>query len=281
MNDFRADLHCHTTCSDGSLSPKEIILLAKNNGLQGLSITDHDSINAYEQAIPEANKEGIQLISGVEFSALHNDVNVHILGYSFALNNPSIQEFCLKHAQRRQERNQGILDKLAALNMPVSEAEMLASTSLFPQSKRTIGRPHIALAMIKKGYVESIQEAFKKFLAEDRPCYVRGKSFSAQETINIIHQAKGFAVIAHPHLIKEHSIIQQLLQCNFDGIECYYGKFLGDQHTRWVKLANKKGWLITGGSDFHGDIKPNLDLGCSWIGKEAFNILENRFKENN
>jgi predicted metal-dependent phosphoesterase TrpH len=277
MNLFRADLHCHTTCSDGSLTPEEIVRLAKKSGLQGLAITDHDSVKAYESAIPTALSEGVELITGIEFSTMHEEVTVHILGYSFLPTDSGILNLCQRHQQRRVDRNRGILELLKKHNMPINEEEVLAAS---PFKHGTIGRPHIALAMVKKGFVESVQEAFYSYIGEDKSCYVRGDSFSVEEAIHTIHQANGFAIIAHPHLIKESHVIQSLLKMNFDGLEGYYARLSQAQNERWIKIANKKNWMITGGSDFHGDIKPGNPLGGSWVREETFQVLRNRLKEN-
>lgn len=282
MKEFRADLHCHSTCSDGSLSPSQIVNLAKARGLSGLSITDHDSISAYANIFSTAKDANIELISGVEFSGSHNGVSVHVLGYAFALNHPAIQDLCERHQNRRLLRNQAIIARLCANGMPITEEEVIACTSSdTPSTKHTIGRPHIAQAMMKKGYVSSIVDAFRLYLGEDKPYFVKGAAFSVEDTINIIHQANGFALIAHPHLIKDSQLIPQLLKMNFDGLEGYYARLTPVQNERWIKIAQKKNWLITGGSDFHGDIKPTLDLGSSWTNEETFRILQNRFQQNN
>ncbi len=273
MSEFRADLHCHSTCSDGSKTPKELISLAKTIGLSGLSITDHDSIAAYKEASPYAAQLGIELISGVEFSTVHKGDSVHILCYRFPLDSELLQSFCEKHQKRRTNRNLGILQRLVKAGMPISEADVAACVHQDSQ-KHTIGRPHIALAMLKKGYVESIQDAFKRFIGEGKSCYEPGESFSTEETIDLIHQAKGLAVIAHPHLVENGSTLKDMLQMPFDGIECYYAKFGPQQNQRWLEIARKKNWLITGGSDYHGDIKPNLMLGCSYVDKTAFDRLK-------
>jgi predicted metal-dependent phosphoesterase TrpH len=275
MSDFRADLHCHSTCSDGSLSPLEIVHLAKKKGLRGLSITDHDTTEAYVTGIVPLCKElGIELLTGVEFSAMHEDQSVHILGYGYQLHDPHIDALCAKHAARRKERNKAILELLGKHKMPISEEDLIAA---LPEddakSVRTIGRPHIALAMVKKGYVGSIQEAFKKYIGEDRSCYAHGTALSIQETIDAIHSAKGAAIIAHPHLLPNGKLLKILLEMPFDGIECYYGTFPAKDHKRWIKIAQHRQWLITGGSDFHGTIKPNIELGCSWIDEPTFNTL--------
>jgi predicted metal-dependent phosphoesterase TrpH len=137
----------------------------------------------------------------------------------------------------------------------------------------TLGRPHIASLMVAKGYVRTFQDAFTKYIGEGRPCYTAGSYFSVQETLNVLKEAGALAVIAHPHLIKKPEILKELLDMPFDGIECYYGTFNNDQNRRFLAIAEKKGWLITGGSDFHGTIKPNIALGASWTPKEHFDKL--------
>lgn len=272
MNEFRADLHCHTNCSDGTATPQEIIDLACSIGLKGLSITDHDTLDAYDVAIPAAKKKNLLLISGIELSTTHRNNSVHILGYSFSLDSPVLRDFCAQHLQRRLQRAQMILDLLAKHHMPIDFSEL---------SGTTIGRPHIAMAMVKKGYVNSLQEAFHSYLGEEKSCYVPSSSATTEETINLIHQAGGLAVIAHPHLIDDTSILRDLLEMPFDGIEGYYGRFYAHQQERWVKIGQYRKWLITGGSDFHGTIKPTLALGSSWVNEETFNILYQHFKSHN
>lgn len=278
--DFRADLHCHSTYSDGTSDPQALIELAQTLGLSGLSITDHDTVQAYPEAMPFAAAKNFPLISGVEFSAVHRQASVHILAYSFPLPSLPIEQFCKLHHERRKQRNQAILDLLAARRMPLSLDDFPAD--LFSeQSQRTIGRPHIAQAMVKRGYVKSIQEAFQLYIGENRPCYAPGKSrFSVEETLEIIHQAKGLAVIAHPHLIENVATLRDLLSMKFDGIEGYYSRFPRDQQERWVKMGTHRGWLVTGGSDFHGTIKPHNPLGSSWVNEETFNILHRHFLNN-
>ena len=279
MNDFRADLHCHTTCSDGTVKPQDIIQIACDLGLQGLSITDHDTIEAYKEALPAAQAKQFPLISGVEFSAVHRNASIHILAYSFPLSSTGIQEFCQRHNQRREQRNRAILELLAFQGMPLSQEDF--SPDLFSdKSQHSIGRPHIALAMMKKGYVSSIQKAFQEYIGEGKSCYVPGNAFSIEETLEIIHQAQGLAIIAHPHLIENVGILRDLLSMNFDGIEGYYARFPRNTHARWLKIGAHKGWIITGGSDFHGEIKPNLPLGSSWVNEETFLILQHHFQHN-
>jgi 3',5'-nucleoside bisphosphate phosphatase len=263
---FRADLHCHTSCSDGTLLPIELISLAKKMGLSGLSITDHDSIDAYETAIPAAKEEALLLGTGVEFSCSHNNISVHILGYDFSLESRSIKEICTMHKARRQVRNRKILKKLERLNLPIPEAEL----EKIENSKKTVGRPHIAQLMVEKGYVGSIKDAFSLYLGDNKPCYDPGEPFCIQETIDVIHEADGKAFIAHPHLIENGKLLQEVLKMDFDGIECYYAKFSPEKEKRWLKIAKERDWLISGGSDFHGGMKPQIALGSSWVDEYTF-----------
>lgn len=273
MNIFRADLHCHTTSSDGSESPEKVIQLAKESGLSAISITDHDTVDAYETAIPLAKDAGIELLTGVEFSTVLDQVSVHILGYGFHINDPSIIDLCAKHADRRTERNLAVLERLKSHGMPLLYEDLLEAIPASASKGRSIGRPHIAFAMIKKGYITTIQEAFEKYLGDNCPCYVQGNSFTVDETIDTIHRAKGIAVIAHPHLIKNTPLLNKLLTKDFDGMECYYGNFHANANKPWLKIAKHRNWLITGGSDFHGTAKPTLSLGRSWIGQENYQAL--------
>lgn len=276
MQDFRADMHTHTTCSDGSMTPEGVVRLAAAHGLNALSITDHDTIDAYPDILPIAKEAGIEMVSGVEFSTMHKNISVHVLAYGFATNSPAIQAFCTRHQQRREQRSLEMLHLLAKHGMPVSEEELFANRP----SKRGIGRPHIAQAMVAKGYVKDIVEAFKKHLGEGRPCYTSGKPCSVEETLDCIRQANGYAILAHPHLVNNPPTLNYLLTLPFDGIECHYARFNRDQNKRWLNIAKKKEWLELGGSDFHGDIKPTIPLGCSWIGEDTFRVLRQRFMQN-
>jgi len=276
--DFASDLHCHSTYSDGTSTPEEIIDLATEKGLLGLSITDHDTVDAYQRAIPYAKEKGMRLVTGVEFSAGINDTSIHILGYGFHPQNSIISNFCSRHEQRRKKRNQAIMDLLVKHQMPIDEHDLNRPIQgTFPKS---VGRPHIAQQMVKKGYVKDIKEAFHKYLGDDKPCFIPGEFFSVAETIDVIHQANGVAVLAHPHLIDKKRTISQLMDMEFDGIEAYYAKFPLEKCTKWIDKAQENSWLITGGSDYHGTVKPHNHLGSSWTPRETFEYLESVTESN-
>lgn len=260
---FRADLHCHSLFSDGIFTPEQLIAKAKQIGLSGLSITDHDCIDAYAAASKAAKEMQILLGSGAEFSCAYKDLNVHILAYDFDIHNAIIKEFCEKHRQRRKERNHVIVEKLKRRNMALDEDKLNRMGNM-------IGRPHIAKLMVETGYVSSVREAFHLYIGDLKSCYYRGSGFSIEETLDLIHEVKGKAFIAHPHLVRSSSTIRDLLKMPFDGIECHYARFTPDQEKKWIKVAKENNLLMSGGSDFHGDGSDHNMLGSSWVSEENF-----------
>ncbi len=276
---WRADLHSHSHCSDGTFSVEEMILHAKKIGLQGLSITDHDSIEAYEKGPALADAEGLYLLSGVEFSTTYQGSSIHVLGYAFRLDAPPIKELCQRHIDRRRKRNQAILEKLTKYGIYITQDDLAKIASAYP--KATIGRPHIALAMLNQGKISNIKEAFQLYIGDSAPCFVKGDPITTEETIDALHKSGGIAALAHPHLIEDSKLINTLIKLPFDAIETFYGNFTADQNERWTRLAQKHGKMMVGGSDFHGSIKPNILLGSSWTCEETFRPLWERYRSNN
>lgn len=275
---FRADLHCHSTASDGSLTPKELIDMAIEKGLSGLSITDHDTIGAYAEALPYAREKGLPLLLGVEFSTLHEGQSIHLLAYGFCMDHPHISQLEERQRERRHKRNEEVVRLLTEMGMPLTYDEVLAECS---QEDCVVGRPHIANAMVKRGYVKSIKEAFKKYLGDDKSCFVASAAPSAQETIKLVHEAKGFILIAHPHLITKKRLFKSLLKLPFDGLETSYAKMSKDQNRPFQLIAKERNWLSTGGSDYHGDRGYPLSLGESWTDEKTFSTLMELFYRNN
>ncbi len=267
---MKADLHCHSTCSDGTVSPKDLVTLAKERGLSCLSITDHDSIASYSLALQQAVDLGVTLLPGVEFSTSYQGKSVHVLAYAFPPESRLLQELCHWHRERRIRRIQAILSHLQAKGIDLTESDLIRSTE-------SIGRPHIAQALMAKGFVSSVQQAFDIYLKEGGSCFVPDPAMDLEMTLEIIRQAKGLSVLAHPHLIKNAQLLRQLLNLPFDGLECFYGLFGAHDGLRWAQVAKKKKWLITGGSDFHGAIKPDLQLGQSWVLQEHVSPLLQHF----
>lgn len=276
MVDFRADLHCHSCFSDGTDSPSDLIDHAIASGLSGLSITDHDTLAAYQQALEAAKLRNFPLLSGIEFSAAYRGEPVHILGYAYALKSEAIASLCQRHKQRREERNARILKNLEKFGILINPAELNQQ-----KLKGSCGRPHIAAILMQRGIVSSIQEAFERFLGEGRAAYDPGDPVTVEETISAIKSGHGKAVLAHPHLLKRSTTVRAMLQMPFDGLECYYARFAPEQEKKWLDLANQRKWLITGGSDYHGTTKPYNTLGSSWVNQTVFDSLYTLFLQNN
>lgn len=272
--DFRVDLHVHSYYSDGNMSPEDILRLAKQINLSGISITDHDTIAAYSKKLFDLAKElDLLLIPGVEISSELNYETVHILAYNFDLKSSQFKAFLTEVQKRREIRNSEILKKLNQKNIKISESELLEFTHKKNIPQTIVGRVHIAQIMFEKGYVSSIQKAFDEYIHDDGPCYVKGFKFLPIQIIEQIHLAKGKAVLAHPNLIKGRAVINNLLKLPFDGLEAYYGKLFPSFEKKWLDIAKEKNLLITGGSDFHGDIRPYVTLGCSWVDKPTLEKL--------
>lgn len=261
---FRADLHTHTTCSDGSFAPRQLLALAKTTGLGGLSITDHDTIDGYDQISDLQTGNGTFLLgTGVELSCRFEGHSIHILGYDFSLTHPAIRQLCAWQKERRGRRNRAMLAKLSQQKMAITEEELGGTSDL-------IGRVHIAKKMVEKGYVPSIKEAFMRYLGEEKICYVAGEFGSVPDAVNVIHQAGGKAFLAHPHLLPKMRWGKKLVALGLDGIECYYGNFSKEQARRWLDLAKEKNLLVSGGSDFHGENRAFSLLGSSWVDEASF-----------
>jgi 3',5'-nucleoside bisphosphate phosphatase len=270
----RADLHCHSTHSDGSLSPKELVALAKTIGLNALAITDHDAISSYQEALLYAKEVDICLLPGVELSTTYNEEQIHVLGYAFDPEAKALKEFCANCRKNRRERNREILERLKKKGMSLEETDLAKE----PDEYTAYGRPHIAKAMCEKGYVQNIQEAFLRYIGEGKSCYVPGVKYSTSEAIEVIHASSGKAVIAHPHLIQKKKVVEALLKLPFDGLETYYSRFNQDVDRRWLEVAQKHALFSTGGSDFHGSAKPEVKLGIKLTPEDVFYMLWSHFQ---
>lgn len=268
MNDFRADLHVHSLFSDGTYTPEELIDEAILKNLSALSITDHDIVEGYKRAIPYAKSRNFPLLTGVEFSTIYRKENIHVLCYGFPIESEEIQKLCAMHKLRRKERNEKILSKLKQLHIHIKEEDI---QPFVPGG--SVGRPHIALALMKKRVVASVKEAFQKYLGDGKRAFEPGEPITLEETLSYIKASGGKAILAHPALIIRKRLLKELLEMPFDGLEGYYCLLTPQEEEPLIKKAKEKGWIITGGSDFHGAIKPNIPLGCSWVDKETFYTL--------
>ncbi len=257
----RIDLHTHTTFSDGSFAPTDLIDLASQQGLDILAITDHDTTDGLFEAMEATKNLPLELIPGVELSAQFQNREVHILGYFINVTDSQFQLRLKTLRSTRIERIRHILDRLHTLGIDISlaEVEQTAGTG-------TIGRPHIAQVLIAKGHVTSMKEAFEGLLGSHGDAYVQRAVPEARDIIGWIIDAGGIPVLAHPYwegLNKEDSIAacQTLAEQGLQGLEVFYGTFSARHISFNLGLARRFDLLMTGGSDFHGTLKPDIALG--------------------
>lgn len=256
------DLHTHSTASDGSYPPREVIRLARERGLKAMALTDHDTIDGLPEAMAAGAEFGVEVIPGVEISAESPRGSMHILGYFLDYQSELLARRLGVLKQARLDRNPQIIAKLNRLGIPLT-LEQVAAISGGGQ----MGRPHIAQALLRGGFVRSLQEAFDKYLGNDGQAYVNKFRFPPDEAIAMIRESRGVPVLAHPFTLGLPSAdalrprLIELKKLGLAGLECYYPEHSPGQQAMYLALARELGLLITGGSDFHGANKPEVHLG--------------------
>lgn len=265
----RLDLHLHTTHSDGSCTPTEVVDLAHQAGVTTLAITDHDIMTGVAEAIMAAEPCGIEVIPGVEISSIIGQSELHILGYFLDWQDPILNERFTTLRESRHRRNPQIVERLQALGIDITYDEVRTRAG-----SDSVGRPHIARTLMDKQVVSSAKEAFDRFLANGKPAYVPRDLPNPAEAIQWIKAAGGLAVLAHPTWVKlaDRSLVEllrELKTAGLDGVEVYYSTHSSRQIREYLSLAQQLGLLITGGSDFHGLTKPDIDVG---IGKGTLHV---------
>ena len=256
------DLHVHSNASDGTYAPAEVVRLAKEGGLRALALTDHDTIDGLAEAVAAAPRYGVEVIPGVEVSARFPGGSMHILGLDINFPNGHLNERLAVLKRARAERNPQIIAKLNALGIKITlkEVEKLSGQG-------QMGRPHIARALMEAGYVRSIQEAFDLYLRYDGQAYVPKFRFPPAEAIAMIREVQGVPVLAHPFTLNLESAaalqntLEELMALGLAGVEAIYSEHTPEQEALYLRLAGELGLLVTGGSDFHGDNKPEVSLG--------------------
>lgn len=265
----RLDLHLHTTHSDGSCTPTEVIGLAHQAGVTALAITDHDITSGIPEAIAAGEQYGIEIIPGVEISSLMGSSELHILGYFLDWQDDDLNQRFKSLRDSRHHRNPQIIDRLQSLGIQITYDEVRALAG-----SDSVGRPHIARALMNKGVVTSAKEAFDRFLGDGKAAYVPRELPSPAEAIRWIKEARGLAVLAHPTWVKVTDqplaeLVRRLKADGLDGVEVYYSTHAARQTREYLSLAQQLGLLVTGGSDFHGLTKPDIEVG---IGKGSLHI---------
>lgn len=254
------DLHIHSTMSDGTMSPSEIVDLAFKKGLSCIALTDHDTVAGNKEALERGKVVGLDVISGLELSVTYEGLNVHLLGYLMDSENVFLLEALAKLQGARETRNRKILETLGTIGIDISEME-LQKVSGVGQA----GRPHIAQILLGKKIVRSMDEAFDNYLGRNGIAYVNRYVLDLKSAVDVIHQAGGLAVVAHPyHLLKDDLVtgktITHLKELGVDGVEAYYPTHSRKFRKELITLAEKHGLLLTGGSDYHGSIRKGTTL---------------------
>ena len=258
-----ADLHMHSTASDGTTTPAGLVDLAKQAGVTLMALTDHDTVGGCSEAATAARSAGIDFLSGVEVTAEGGSGRADILGIGIRRNDPTLTSTLERVMEARRTRNVRIVARLNQLGVDIT-MEQIAS---FAPPGANVGRPHFAAALVACGAVPDKQAAFDIYLADGAKAFVGRDSLTPAEAIDLIHTAGGLAFLAHPMLVrlKDHETIEtrvrKLQEEGIDGIEVWYSSHTPAQEDKLGRLAASLGLLVTGGSDFHGDNKPHLRLG--------------------
>jgi 3',5'-nucleoside bisphosphate phosphatase len=255
-----ADLHLHSNFSDGTYSPEEIAVEAQKQQLSAIALTDHDTVEGCPRAAEACGRAGIEFVVGAELTAEHEGNEVHVLGYFLDLANEKLLAEIARFQAVRQQRIHGMVERLNSLGIPLKVDAVFALANC-----RSPGRPHVARALVREGLCGSLDEAFERFLKKNRPAWVPKAKMSAQAAMELIHQAGGLAVMAHPGLNRNDAAIPHLVEAGLDGIECFHTKHTPSMSQHYLAIAQRHQLLVTGGSDCHG-----LSKGRPLIGTVRF-----------
>jgi len=269
------DLHSHTTASDGSLAPAELVRAAARRGVRVLAVTDHDSTEGLAEAMSEATRHApIRIVPGIEINCDVERAEIHVLGYLMAYEAPWFQEFCGNQRAARRERVLRMTERLADLGMPVDPERVFAIVQ-----EGSAGRPHVARAMVERGYVKTVREAFDKYLGGGKPAYVPRAKLTPAEAVRLIRRAGGVPVFAHPGLAQRDELIPELVAAGLMGIECYYPEHSAAQTGHYVQTCKDLGLIATGGSDFHGPRVRAGHLGVPSVPMAVWEALQEKAAE--
>ncbi len=263
------DLHLHTTASDGTLSPRELVRAAKSGGLRAFAITDHDTVDGIPEALEEADALGVELVPGVELSANFGDVSVHVLGLFIEFREPALERFFAEARDWRVDRIHQIVQKLARQGISIPPESIFARST-----HGTVGRPHVAEELVARGVVSSLTEAFDRYLGEDCPAYVGYDEVTVRDAVDLVRNAGGVASLAHPVLLRDDSLIPRMVPDRLQAIEVFHRDHTPEKAAEYGAMAVDLGLLASGGSDFHRpeDGQPPC-LGCQDLTEEAFERL--------
>ena len=275
---LKADLHIHSSCSDGKLSAAEIIELANEKGLNAISVTDHDNIEGSQAMLEFNGKYGIEVIPGIELSADYHGKELHLLGYFLDFKNPALIEHLKLIKNLRIRRIDKMIVKLKDLGVNIN------STALFEKysTSCSIGRPHLANEILGQGYVKDFQTAFNRYLGDNKPAFVKKDNLNFEIMIELIKVSGGLSFIAHPGSYFRESALVELKKAGVDGIEVYHPSHNISHNKKYLKFVNEHNMLAVGGSDFHGYNEYDYhNIGRFYIDEELIGLLKEKSKRYN
>ena len=270
------DLHSHTTASDGTLTPRELVRLAAHHGVRVLAVTDHDSTGGVREASDEARSlASLEVVPGLEINCDVPGAEIHVLGYCVDWEAPWFQTFLGEQREERRRRIYRITARLAELGVPIEPEAVFALVK-----EGSAGRPHVAQAMVDRGYVKSIREAFDRYLSQSGPANVPRKRLTPADAVRVIRRARGVPVLAHPGLANRDELIPELVEAGLLGIEAFYPEHSAGQITAYRELCARLGLIATGGSDFHGPrVGGARHPGAQPVPESAWEALRRRLAE--
>ena len=269
-----ADLHLHTHFSDGTYTPQELAAQARKHGLSAVALTDHDTVEGCAPMAVACEAEHIEFIPGTELTAEVDGVELHLIGYLFDTTNPRLLAEMARFQTVRQDRIREMVARLNKLDVPLDAEEVFALANCLSP-----GRPHVGRALVQAGICATLDEAFERFLKKHRPAWVPKFKISALNAIELVHQAGGLAVLAHPGLNRIDDLIPQLVAEGLDGLECYHSKHSPSSCEHYVQMAQQHRLLITGGSDCHGMNKGRPLIGTIKLPYQHVQELKERARQ--
>ncbi|MEW9697834.1 PHP domain-containing protein [Paenibacillus sp. SI8] len=274
-----ADLHTHTTASDGTQKPAANVQMAFDAGLGAIAITDHDTVSGVAEALKAGEQLGIEVVPGVEISTVARNQDIHVLGYYIQTSDPQFLQRLESLRETRDRRNEMIIARLQELGLRITLDEVMLEVESIKTKGDTVGRPHIAAVLLKKGYVASISEAFDRYLGKGAAAFANPPRIEPATAIQWIHEAGGAAVLAHPGIYHDDELVEAIIAQGLDGIEAYHSDHSPEDEARYLQLAERYGLLVTAGSDFHGErggVVFHAPIGSRRIGLDVLKSLKQK-----
>ncbi len=266
-----ADLHLHTRHSDGTYTPVELVDAAQRVGLSTIAVTDHDTMDGCPAVCAEAERRGLGFVPGTEITTELDGRELHILAYFVDVGHPELSVELAKAQAVRQQRIRDMVARLNSKNVPLQVEDVFRIANC-----NAPGRPHVARALVERGYCANLDEAFDRYLKKDRPGWVPKRKMSVERALSLIHAAGGVAVMAHPGLNHDDTMVGRLARMDLDGLECFHPRHSPSASMRYEAMARQLGLLVTGGSDCHGTSKNRPTIGTVRLGIEHVDRLKER-----